>query len=157
MCSTHRERKELYIKALEDEVLRLKELYSSVSQEKDRLADENRRLKDVLAHRGTPFPTRAAHDDASANFSAAHRSTTTSPFAPTSQSTLSPSRSTAPSVASSSAPPALLRSMTGAQMRDAAGASRAAKGIDFEQAGIDFVLAYDTSASTRAYLSPPPQ
>ncbi|EPE02482.1 bzip-type transcription factor [Ophiostoma piceae UAMH 11346] len=45
---THRERKELYIKALEDEVLRLKEIYSSIAQDKDRLADENRQLRQML-------------------------------------------------------------------------------------------------------------
>ncbi|KAK3355793.1 hypothetical protein B0H65DRAFT_453089 [Neurospora tetraspora] len=46
---THRERKELYIKALEDEVLRLKEIFSTIAQDKERLAEENRRLKAKLA------------------------------------------------------------------------------------------------------------
>ena len=49
---THRERKELYIKALEDEVLRLKEVYSNVSQDKDKLAQENRQLKSLLSQSG---------------------------------------------------------------------------------------------------------
>ncbi|KAK1833840.1 putative bzip-type transcription factor protein [Podospora conica] len=49
---THRERKELYIKALEDEVLRLKEIYSNVSQDKDKLAQENRHLKSLLSQSG---------------------------------------------------------------------------------------------------------
>jgi len=49
---THRERKELYIKALEDEVLRLKEIYSNVSQDKDKLAQENRQLKSLLSQSG---------------------------------------------------------------------------------------------------------
>ncbi|KAG8159213.1 hypothetical protein KVR01_010874 [Diaporthe batatas] len=49
---THRERKELYIKALEDEVLRLKEVYSNVSQDKDRLAEENRSLKALMQQNG---------------------------------------------------------------------------------------------------------
>ncbi|KAK0730836.1 hypothetical protein B0H67DRAFT_475740 [Lasiosphaeris hirsuta] len=49
---THRERKELYIKALEDEVLRLKEVYSNVSQDKDKLAEENRQLKTLLSQNG---------------------------------------------------------------------------------------------------------
>ncbi|KAK3938046.1 AP-1-like transcription factor [Diplogelasinospora grovesii] len=49
---THRERKELYIKALEDEVLRLKEIYSTISQDKDRLVEENRQLKALLAQNG---------------------------------------------------------------------------------------------------------
>ncbi|KAL1871065.1 hypothetical protein VTK73DRAFT_2261 [Phialemonium thermophilum] len=54
---THRERKELYIKALEDEVLRLKEIYSNVSQDKDRLAEENRQLRALLAQNGLSPPT----------------------------------------------------------------------------------------------------
>lgn len=49
---THRERKELYIKALEDEVLRLKEIFSNISQDKQRLAEENRQLKALLAQNG---------------------------------------------------------------------------------------------------------
>ncbi|KAK3392938.1 hypothetical protein B0H63DRAFT_443228 [Podospora didyma] len=49
---THRERKELYIKALEDEVLRLKEIYSNVSQDKNKLAEENRQLKALLSQNG---------------------------------------------------------------------------------------------------------
>ncbi|KAK4247414.1 hypothetical protein C7999DRAFT_14560 [Corynascus novoguineensis] len=49
---THRERKELYIRALEDEVLRLKEIFSHISQDKERLAEENRQLKAMLAQHG---------------------------------------------------------------------------------------------------------
>merc|ERR1712227_796745 len=36
---THRERKEQYVKALEDEVVRLKEVYSGISQDKTKLAE----------------------------------------------------------------------------------------------------------------------
>ncbi|KAI1805021.1 hypothetical protein F4811DRAFT_254674 [Daldinia bambusicola] len=54
---THRERKELYIKALEDEVLRLKEIYTNVAQDKDQLAEENQRLKYLLQQNGiAPSP-----------------------------------------------------------------------------------------------------
>ncbi|GAB1311434.1 hypothetical protein MFIFM68171_01644 [Madurella fahalii] len=49
---THRERKELYIKALEDEVLRLKEVFSNISQDKERLAEENRQLRTLLNQSG---------------------------------------------------------------------------------------------------------
>ncbi|KAL2261946.1 hypothetical protein VTK26DRAFT_2928 [Humicola hyalothermophila] len=49
---THRERKELYIKALEDEVLRLKEVFSNMAQDKDRLVEENRQLRELLAQNG---------------------------------------------------------------------------------------------------------
>lgn len=53
---THRERKELYIKALEQEVLRLKETFSNVSRDKDAVAEENRQLKQLLAQHGIPWP-----------------------------------------------------------------------------------------------------
>ncbi|KAK6405812.1 hypothetical protein LTR95_018728, partial [Oleoguttula sp. CCFEE 5521] len=52
---THRERKELYIKALEQEVLRLKEIYASSSQERDAYAAENRKLRDLLAQHGISY------------------------------------------------------------------------------------------------------
>ncbi|GJN72892.1 hypothetical protein PLICBS_006968 [Purpureocillium lilacinum] len=153
---THRERKELYIKALEDEVLRLKELYSNVSQDKERLAEENRQLRGILAHNGIPFPRGGGpHDDSSSNPSGGHQSSAGgSPYAPGSHAAFSPSQSTAPSV-TSSGHPGNMHHMTGDQMRSAVHVSNG-KGVDFEQAGIDFVLAYDNSASSRAYLSPPP-
>ncbi|KAK4117157.1 BZIP-type transcription factor [Canariomyces notabilis] len=49
---THRERKELYIKALEDEVLRLKEVFSNICQDKERLVEENRQLRALLSQNG---------------------------------------------------------------------------------------------------------
>ncbi|KAF2636632.1 hypothetical protein P280DRAFT_146339 [Massarina eburnea CBS 473.64] len=52
---THRERKEMYIKALEQEVLRLKETFSGVSKERDAFADENRRLRELLMAHGISF------------------------------------------------------------------------------------------------------
>ncbi|KAI9854185.1 MAG: hypothetical protein M1824_000564 [Vezdaea acicularis] len=52
---THRERKELYIKALEQEVRRLKETYMNVTHERDAVREENRRLKELLQQHGIPF------------------------------------------------------------------------------------------------------
>ncbi|KFX99628.1 hypothetical protein O988_03728, partial [Pseudogymnoascus sp. VKM F-3808] len=52
---THRERKELYIKALEQEVLRLKQNFSTVARSKDALAEENRQLRNLLAAHGIPW------------------------------------------------------------------------------------------------------
>ncbi|KAL3961663.1 hypothetical protein ACCO45_003186 [Purpureocillium lilacinum] len=140
---THRERKELYIKALEDEVLRLKELYSNVSQDKERLAEENRQLRGILAHNGIPFPRGGGpHDDSSSNPSGGHQSSAGgSPYAPGSHAAFSPSQSTAPSV-TSSGHPGNMHHMTGDQMRSAVHVSNG-KGVDFEQAGIDFVLALE--------------
>ncbi|KAA6409888.1 MAG: hypothetical protein FRX48_06501 [Lasallia pustulata] len=53
---THRERKELYIKALEEQVMKLKETYSSVVQDKNAIAEENRKLKELLRLHGIAFP-----------------------------------------------------------------------------------------------------
>mgnify|MGYP003817666299 CR=1 FL=1 len=52
---THRERKEAYIKALEDEVLRLREIFSNIAREKERLVEENRHLKTLLAQVGISY------------------------------------------------------------------------------------------------------
>ncbi|KAF2442092.1 hypothetical protein P171DRAFT_364571 [Karstenula rhodostoma CBS 690.94] len=52
---THRERKEMYIKALEQEVLRIKESFTNVSKERDAVVEENRRLKEVLMAHGINF------------------------------------------------------------------------------------------------------
>merc|ERR1711915_482262 len=52
---THRERKEMYIKALEQEVLRLKETFGTTSRERDQFAEENRRLKELLAAHGIRY------------------------------------------------------------------------------------------------------
>ncbi|KAF1840022.1 uncharacterized protein K460DRAFT_381517 [Cucurbitaria berberidis CBS 394.84] len=52
---THRERKELYIKALEQEVIRLKDTFATTSRERDAFAEENRRLKELLMAHGISF------------------------------------------------------------------------------------------------------
>ncbi|WPG98756.1 Hypothetical protein R9X50_00155000 [Acrodontium crateriforme] len=52
---THRERKEMYIKALEQEVLRLKESFANTSNERDAIAAENRRLKELLQAHGISY------------------------------------------------------------------------------------------------------
>ncbi|KAF1986097.1 hypothetical protein K402DRAFT_412819 [Aulographum hederae CBS 113979] len=52
---THRERKEMYIKALEQEVLRLKETFATTARERDAIAEENRRLKELLAAHGIHY------------------------------------------------------------------------------------------------------
>ncbi|UPX11326.1 uncharacterized protein EKO05_0001934 [Ascochyta rabiei] len=57
---THRERKEMYIKALEQEVLRLKETFGTTSRERDHYAGENRRLKELLMAHGIAFDSLAS-------------------------------------------------------------------------------------------------
>lgn len=64
---THRERKEMYIKALEDEVVRLKQVYTGSSQDKKKVAEENRRLKALVQQHGIPPPEATGGDTASSS------------------------------------------------------------------------------------------
>lgn len=135
-------------------MLRLKELYSTICQDRDKLAEDNKQLKDALAQHGIPYVS-GGQDDLSSNPSYSLPSGTSpgNSYATASHTTFSPS--TAPSVVSSGYA-GTLQPMTGEQMRAMAHVPNG-KGVDIDQAGIDFVLAYDRSASSRAYLSPPPQ
>lgn len=139
---THRERKELYIKALEDEVLRLKEIYSNISQDKDRLADENRQLKQILVSNGAALPP-GIHsvgsnllDDTASNPSIGYSASATGSYG------AAPSSNT-----SAFTPPPLGMSNSQRGMASPHGPAMGHPsdphknaGIDYEQAGIDFVL-----------------
>jgi hypothetical protein len=143
ICRTHRERKELYIKALEDEVIRLKEVFSTMSLDKQKLFDENKQLKEVLAQRGIQLPKLSSvHDSGISATQAMSVSASGNSFAHGSQGGFSPtdmSQSTGMSMSPENRQP-----------------SPSGNGVDLEQAGIDFVLTYENSSS-KAYLSPPPQ
>ena len=173
---THRERKELYIKALEDEVLRLKEVYSNASQDKEKLAEENKYLRGLLQQNGIA----SAMDDMISNHSLGYPSSASGSggsFAPGSATAYTPpltSKSTAPSTSSQ---------VTGGQhqgpyqqqqqqqqhhhhhhhhhSRSSSQQHRHPMHplrVDYEQAGIDFVLTYESPDDpSRAYMSPPPQ
>ncbi|KAI0999194.1 hypothetical protein K3495_g9002 [Podosphaera aphanis] len=56
---THRERKELYIKALEQQVQRLKVDFTALSRERDAIAEENRQIKALLSRFKIPWATAA--------------------------------------------------------------------------------------------------
>jgi hypothetical protein len=159
---THRERKEQYIKALEDEVLRLKEVYTTVTQAQDHLAHENRQLRDMLKQHGINYPMNSFGGDGAAGGGAGSVSGYSQGSG--AQNPLTPgltSQSTAPSIASPSQQmEQQRRPMTRFQpctttLGNQPTADRV--GIDSEQAGIDFVLTYDNSSSSKAYLSPPQQ
>ncbi|KAK7731011.1 hypothetical protein SLS53_008882 [Cytospora paraplurivora] len=165
---THRERKELYIKALEDEVLRLKEIFSNVSRDKERLAEENRSLRVILQQNGLSQPGAAtvmmddsmsspsvgpyigSNSSASVNGSGSYGLTSTS------------TQNTSYTPPPPPPPPGSAMSTTTARQgqsppdglsptRQAAGlyrhspavradAPRRNLGVDYDQAGIDFVL-----------------
>lgn len=159
---THRERKELYIKALEEEVLRLKEVYSNVSQDKERLAEENRSLKVLLQHNGLsvsagtpimddnlsrpsvgPYMGSGSSPSGSGSYALHSASTQNTPYTPPPGSALS----------TTGAMPRGLSPLGGLSPNQAvAGLNRHSPsgqapqrnpGVDYDQAGIDFVLKYD--------------
>lgn len=114
-------------------MLRLKELYSNASQNKEKLAEENKLLRNLLAQHGIPFPRSGGRDDG-----ASPGATGTSPGnngATGSYSTFSPGSQSA----TSSGHGGGLPHVSDQQMRQVA-QSPENKNIDFEQAGIDFVL-----------------
>ncbi|KAI1640514.1 hypothetical protein F4809DRAFT_590556 [Biscogniauxia mediterranea] len=137
---THRERKELYIKALEDEVLRLKEVFSNVSQDKDKLAEENRQLKNILHQNGLSHSIAGAMDDVISNPSLGYTSSgsISGSYAPGSSTT-----AYTPPLTSISTVPSMPNSgplMAGAAPHSLGQQPPAQGGVDYDQAGIDFVL-----------------
>ncbi|KAL7628703.1 hypothetical protein AAE478_000218 [Parahypoxylon ruwenzoriense] len=144
---THRERKELYIKALEDEVLRLKEVYSTISQDKDKLAEENKHLKSLLQQNGIPLGSGGGVDDVGSSVSPGYTSSgsISGGYPPGSNNAYTPltSISTPPSLSASSQgiggqPQAR---GVGQQQNQQQQRRQPAQGrVDYEQTGIDFVL-----------------
>ncbi|KAI0390960.1 hypothetical protein F5Y17DRAFT_34284 [Xylariaceae sp. FL0594] len=132
---THRERKELYIKALEDEVLRLKEVFSNVSQEKDKAVEEARQLRNLLHQNGISTSNIPAMDEVMSNPSMGYTSSgsISGSYVAGSSSAYTPpmtSLSSLPSVAGS-------QQMLGGHMGQQHGVQSV---VDYDQAGIDFVL-----------------
>jgi hypothetical protein len=132
-----------------------------MSQDKDKLSEENKQLKTVLAQNGINMA--AGQDDMSVGYTSS-ASVSGHSYAPGSHSGFTPpltSRSTAPSVSPSTQAPTLTNQpamMGGQQLRNlqAQQQGQPNRGVDYEQAGIDFVLTYDNHPS-KAYISPPPQ
>jgi len=162
---THRERKELYIKALEDEVLRLKEIFSHISQDKERLAEENRQLKALLTQNGlgTSLPGGSVMDDSMSNPSIGYSPSASmaGSYVPTSSNTTA---FTPPPLSSASSggrgggiSPNTATHPQGHHQHQNSGPGSVSVGvtagtgvqpnqnpnIDYEQAGIDFVLSLE--------------
>ncbi|KAG9242046.1 hypothetical protein BJ878DRAFT_426757 [Calycina marina] len=143
---THRERKELYIKAMEQEILRLKESFSKTTRDKDSLAEENRQLKLLLAHNGIAWPGTGTEDlqrnpdpDPSNGYT----------------STASMSGSYAPgSTGYSPSPNHSNFNFNGGPVNVTHGNGRSMNkqqvqpGVDYDQAGIDFVLTLERPCMT---------
>lgn len=142
----------MYIKALEQEVLRIKETFTGVSKERDAFAEENRRLKELLAAHGISYDFATAPqlnnfgssygESSSGSVSGGYGARTnstgyTSPPTMQHRGSLSHDTNNTP---------------VHQQPQPQHGAP-AANGMDYDQIGIDFVLTYDRTP----YLSPPPQ
>ncbi|KAL3417596.1 BZIP-type transcription factor [Phlyctema vagabunda] len=131
---THRERKELYIKALEAEVQRLKESFSNVTRDKDSVAEENRQLKALLAQHGIPWNGTGGVDELSRNGSHGLSSSPSmsGSYTPGSAGLTPPPHAHGTQYSASS-------SMGGNHGRSMA-QQQVQRGVDYDQAGIDFVL-----------------
>lgn len=157
---THRERKEMYIKALEQEVLRLKEIFSQTTREKDAVVEENRRLKELLAQHGISYD----FGNSPIKFNRENSS-----YGPSSSGSISGSYRGASESTGFSPPPPSMSSGPGQahnmsafqqnnQMRNMA--QLPSNRLDYDQIGIDFVLTYDSQGDPNIpgpYPSPPPQ
>jgi hypothetical protein len=150
----------MYIKALEQEVLRLKEIFEQTTKERDAFADENRRLKEILAAHGIHYDLSSpghAYPSGSSQFGGSTSSLT--------GSHTRGSMSTGYTSPPSQHPPPLPASVGASQSPTFESASghppqqpftqpvRNPHNLDYDQIGIDFVLTYDRTP----YLSPPPQ
>ncbi|KAI9894251.1 MAG: hypothetical protein M1814_004105 [Vezdaea aestivalis] len=125
---THRERKEIYVKDLENKVIRLTQLFTDVTNQRDRFSEENKRLKLTLDQHGINVATPDAGwaETLPMDLGSSSGSISGSYANGSSSQGLSP-----PSGPGAHAPP--LPSSQGA------GGSRR-PGIDYDAVGTDFVL-----------------
>ncbi|OAG16095.1 hypothetical protein CC77DRAFT_945447 [Alternaria alternata] len=136
---THRERKELYIKALEQEVIRLKDTFAATSRERDAFAQENRRLRELLMAHGISFDTSSPANNGMGRVdSSAYGSSTgsVSGYGPGSASTGYTSPPTGGSVSHDGMSGQPLTLQQQAQQSH----HQQQHGLDYDQIGIDFVL-----------------
>lgn len=144
-------------------MLRLKENFSIVTQNKQSLAEENRQLKQLLAQHGIPWTGSGGVDEFTNDQSLGHRSSDSQNGSyAAGSSTFSPP----PLSLSTNSNPNSAHYDTGSPQMSAghgnynadnrSTAQQQAQGVDYDQAGIDFVLTYGQDFS-HAYLSTPPQ
>lgn len=148
----------MYIKALEQEVLRLKDVFTHASRERDVVVEENRRLKELLSTHGISYdfasaPIKFQRDE--------------SGYGPSSSGSISGSYATGSDQTHFSPPLKAVGGPTSSppvhrqQQRHMAQLPN--NDIDYDQIGIDFVLTYDSqgrpmmSQHPIPYPSPPPQ
>ena len=139
----------MYIKALEQEVLRLKEVFGNTVKERDAFAEENRKLRDLLAANGIqidlqsptgPHGLHSSYGGSSSGSISGSYPPGSAGFSPTPPGGIHGQGQRAP-----------ISQQNLAQVPQG--------GLDYDQLGIDFVLTYgDTPQKYERtpYLSPPP-
>lgn len=137
----------MYIKALEQEVLRLKEMFTTTTKERDAVAEENRRLKELLASHGISYdfasnPVTFSREDSSGygpssgggsqsgSYYNSHSESTSTSFSPPHNQAQRPLQPT---------PGGMNPAQIPAQLPN--------NNLDYDQLGIDFVLAYDSQGN----------
>jgi hypothetical protein len=147
----------MYIKALEQEVLRLKETFASTTRERDAFAEENRRLKELLMAHGITFdmsssPNNGMPQMGSSTFGSSRGSVSGYNTGSASTGyTSPPSFHHRGSISQDGIGQQGLATHQQQQQAHQSGLQQ--NGLDYDQIGIDFVLTYDRTP----YLSPPPQ
>lgn len=128
----------MYIRALEQEVMRLKELFQAVCMERDSFKEDNARLREILASHGLSLDfSYNSPNSSSANAPRMFDDSSTGSYVPMTESTrfTSPPQ-THPSVLSVSTPP------TQPQLGNQSSTIPPLQtGLDYDQIGVDFVLA----------------
>ena len=141
----------MYIKALEQEVLRLKDSFTSASKERDAFAEENRRLKELLMAHGISFDFASPNglaQIAGSTYGGSSTGSVSGGYGPGSNST---GYTSPPTVGSNTR--GSFSGPAGQAMTPQQTVQQTNGGLDYDQIGIDFVLTYDRTP----YLSPPPQ
>jgi hypothetical protein len=159
---THRERKEMYIKALEQEVLRLKEMFTTSTKERDAVVEENRRLKELLASHGISY------DFASVPLTFSREDSNTSGYGQSTGGSTTGSYNRSESTNTNLSPPQSSGHRPLQPAPTANGPRQMVQlpnnNLNYDQLGIDFVLTYDSQGNpilpdptiTGAYPSPSP-
>ncbi|KAK5174122.1 uncharacterized protein LTR77_001202 [Saxophila tyrrhenica] len=157
---THRERKEQYIKTLEAEVLRLKDVYADSTRDRDKVMEENRRLRILLEQHGISYnfgesPVKFQRENS--GYGPSSSGSISGSYPPGSDSTgFSPPPSSGQPMQISQQHPGGMQQ----QQRPMASMAQLPNNqVDYDQIGIDFVLTYDSQGrpTGRAPAPPPPR
>lgn len=145
-------------------MLRLKETYSDSTRERDRILEENRRLKALLAQHGIRYdfgesPVKFQRENS--GYGASSSGSISGSYQPATESTgfsppPMPANGNHVAMSQHSQHTEMQRPPTGGSMAQLPNSN-----VDYDQIGIDFVLTYDSQGRPMQipapYPSPPPQ